>query len=201
MTPMTIVETRVVCGGVDTHLEVHVAAAIDGNGGVLGVESFAVSEAGYARAVRVAGRLRRGGPGGGGGHRFLWGGPGPVPAGLGGRGRRGGSPQPPGPPPARASPTPSMRWPRPGRRCRARRRGGPSIGTGRWRRCGCWWWPAGRPAANGPRPWSRCASCASAPPRRSGPASPGSRVFQLVNQVAALRPRARGRSMSSASRC
>jgi transposase len=47
MTPLTIVETRVVCGGVDTHLEVHVAAAIDGNGGVLGVESFAVSEAGY----------------------------------------------------------------------------------------------------------------------------------------------------------
>jgi transposase len=43
---MTIVETRAVCGGVDTHLEVHVAAAIDGNGGVLDVESFAVSEVG-----------------------------------------------------------------------------------------------------------------------------------------------------------
>ena len=48
---MTIVETRVVCGGVDTHSEVHVAAAIDGNGGVLGVESFPVSEAGYAELV------------------------------------------------------------------------------------------------------------------------------------------------------
>jgi transposase len=45
---MTMVETRAVCGGVDTHLEVHVAAAIDGNGGVLGVESFAVTEVGYA---------------------------------------------------------------------------------------------------------------------------------------------------------
>jgi transposase len=51
MTPMTIVETGVVCGGVDTHLEVHVAAAIDGNGGVLGVESFTVSDAGYAELL------------------------------------------------------------------------------------------------------------------------------------------------------
>jgi transposase len=44
---MTIVETRVVCGGVDTHLEVHVAAAVDVNGGALGVESFPVGEGGY----------------------------------------------------------------------------------------------------------------------------------------------------------
>ena len=34
-------------GGVDTHADVHVAAAIDGNGGVLGVESFPASTAGY----------------------------------------------------------------------------------------------------------------------------------------------------------
>lgn len=37
---MTIVETRAVTGGVDTHLDVHVAAALDGIGGLLGVESF-----------------------------------------------------------------------------------------------------------------------------------------------------------------
>ena len=37
---MTIVETRPITGGVDTHLDVHVAAALDANGGVLGVESF-----------------------------------------------------------------------------------------------------------------------------------------------------------------
>ena len=37
---MTIVEgTRAITGGVDTHLEVHVAAALDPVGGVLGVES------------------------------------------------------------------------------------------------------------------------------------------------------------------
>jgi transposase len=45
---MTIVETtRPVTGGVDTHLDVHVAAALDANGGVLGVESFPTTRAGY----------------------------------------------------------------------------------------------------------------------------------------------------------
>ncbi len=45
---MTIVESaRPVTGGVDTHLDVHVAAAIDANGGVLGVESFATTTAGF----------------------------------------------------------------------------------------------------------------------------------------------------------
>lgn len=43
---MTIVETRPVTGGVDTHLDTHVAAALDANGGVLGVESFATTPAG-----------------------------------------------------------------------------------------------------------------------------------------------------------
>lgn len=45
---MTIVESaRPVTGGVDTHLDVHVAAAVDANGGVLGVESFATTTAGF----------------------------------------------------------------------------------------------------------------------------------------------------------
>ena len=45
---MTIVEsTRPITGGVDTHLDVHVAAAVDANGGVLGVESFATTPVGY----------------------------------------------------------------------------------------------------------------------------------------------------------
>ena len=45
---MTIVETtRLITGGVDTHLDVHVAAAVDANGGVLGVESFVTTPAGY----------------------------------------------------------------------------------------------------------------------------------------------------------
>jgi transposase len=36
-----------VVGGVDTHADVHVAAAVDSNGGVLGVESFPTDSAGY----------------------------------------------------------------------------------------------------------------------------------------------------------
>jgi transposase len=38
---------RMVTGGVDTHADQHVAAAIDANGGVLGTESFPADEAGY----------------------------------------------------------------------------------------------------------------------------------------------------------
>jgi transposase len=45
---MTIVEsTRPVTGGVDTHLDQHVAAALDGAGALLGVESFPATTAGY----------------------------------------------------------------------------------------------------------------------------------------------------------
>ena len=45
---MSIVETRSITGGVDTHLDVHVAAAIDANGGLLGVWSFPTTTAGFA---------------------------------------------------------------------------------------------------------------------------------------------------------
>lgn len=38
---------RIITGGVDTHADQHVAAAIDANGGVLGTESFPADEAGY----------------------------------------------------------------------------------------------------------------------------------------------------------
>ena len=45
---MTIVDSsRPIVGGVDTHLDTHVAAALDANGGVLGVESFATNPVGF----------------------------------------------------------------------------------------------------------------------------------------------------------
>ena len=45
---MTIVEVaRPVVGGVDTHLDVHVAAAVDSLGGLLGVRPFPTTPAGY----------------------------------------------------------------------------------------------------------------------------------------------------------
>jgi Transposase len=47
----TRAETRAITGGVDTHADVHVAAALDSAGGLLGVEEFPVSPAGYARLL------------------------------------------------------------------------------------------------------------------------------------------------------
>lgn len=43
---MTI-RTRICCG-IDTHLDTHVAAALDERGALLGVESFDTTPAGYA---------------------------------------------------------------------------------------------------------------------------------------------------------
>jgi transposase len=50
---------RSVVGGVDTHADVHVAAGVDSNGGVLGIESFSADAAGYRR---LAGWLTGFGP-------------------------------------------------------------------------------------------------------------------------------------------
>jgi transposase len=47
-----MVMVRTVVGGVDTHADVHVAAAIDGNGGVLGIEAFPADTAGYQDLFR-----------------------------------------------------------------------------------------------------------------------------------------------------
>src|SRR5438034_4284575 len=52
---VTIVETRVqaraITGGVDTHADVHVAAALDAIGGLLGVQEFPATPAGYAQLL------------------------------------------------------------------------------------------------------------------------------------------------------
>jgi transposase len=52
---VTIVETRpqarAITGGVDTHADVHVAAALDPIGGLLGVAEFPATPAGYARLL------------------------------------------------------------------------------------------------------------------------------------------------------
>ena len=56
---MTIVETtRLVTGGVDTHLDVHVAAAVDASGGVLGVCVVRDDAGGLRRVACVAGVVR-----------------------------------------------------------------------------------------------------------------------------------------------
>jgi transposase len=48
---MTIVETRAITGGVDTHADVHVAVALDPIGGLLGVQEFPATPAGYGRLL------------------------------------------------------------------------------------------------------------------------------------------------------
>ena len=56
---VTIVETRpqacAITGGVDTHADVHVAAALDPIGGLLGVQEFPATGAGYARLLEWLG--------------------------------------------------------------------------------------------------------------------------------------------------
>ena len=47
----TRAETRAITGGVDTHADVHVAAALDPIGGLLGVQEFPATTAGYARLL------------------------------------------------------------------------------------------------------------------------------------------------------
>ena len=45
---MSIVNTRAITGGVDTHADIHVAAALDPIGGLLGVQEFPATAGGYA---------------------------------------------------------------------------------------------------------------------------------------------------------
>jgi transposase len=52
---VSIVETRAITGGVDTHADVHVAAALDPIGGLPGVGEFATTPAGYARLLEWLG--------------------------------------------------------------------------------------------------------------------------------------------------
>jgi transposase len=54
---LTIVETRAITGGVDTHADVHVAAALDPIGGLLGVKEFPATAAGYAGLLGWLGRF------------------------------------------------------------------------------------------------------------------------------------------------
>ena len=48
---MSMVKTAAVTGGVDTHAGTHVAAALDGIGGLLGVSEFPASPAGYGQLI------------------------------------------------------------------------------------------------------------------------------------------------------
>ena len=68
-----------VIGGVDTHADVHVAAALDENGRWLGIESFRVNGAGYRRLVEWLTSLWSGDPCWCGGDGVVWRWPGSTP--------------------------------------------------------------------------------------------------------------------------
>ena len=133
---MTIVEdARVITGGVDTHADLHVAAALDSIGGLLGVQEFPATAAGYASLLswlRSFGTLAVAGVEGTGSYgaglaRHL------AAAGVRvvevdrpdrqDRARQGKS-------------GPAMRSARRGRRCPGGRRGRRGAVTARWRRSG-----------------------------------------------------------------
>ncbi len=133
---MTIVETRQITGGVDTHLDTHVAAAVDGNGGLLGVWSFPTTTAGFCELhawLSGFGSLDRIGVEGTGAYgaglaRFLRGaGVAVIEVGRPNRQARRAHGK-------SNSITPSRR---PGRRCQAGRRASPRLPMATWKRSGC----------------------------------------------------------------
>ena len=84
---MAIVDSaRPVVGGVDTHRDRHVAAVVDMNGGLLGVESFPRPPPGIAGLSSWMRRVRHDRTGRDRGHRRVWGRPRPPSS----RGRCGG---------------------------------------------------------------------------------------------------------------
>ena len=134
MTTM-VEDTRVITGGVDTHADLHVAAALDSVGGLLGVQEFPATAAGYAELLgwlRSLGNLALAGVEGTGSYgaglaRYL------AAAGVRvvevdrpdrqDRHRQGKS-------------DPAMRSARPGPPSPGERRGRRGAATGRWRRSG-----------------------------------------------------------------
>ena len=134
---MTIVEdARVITGGVDTHADMHVAAALDPLGGLLGVREFPATAAGYAGllswlagfgTVALVGVEGTGSYGAGlARHLAAAGDPG-----------RGGRPRgPAGPPPQRQVRSAGRGQRGAGRAVRPGGRGARRAGTARWRRSG-----------------------------------------------------------------
>ena len=128
---MTIVEAaRGVTGGVDTHLDVHVAAALDPLGGLLGTERFETDSAGYKALLGWLETLRRRDQDRRRGHRLVWLGPGPLPAPSRCRGHRGRPTEPSRSAVAAASPIPSTPSKPPGPRSSGRASGSPKSRDG-----------------------------------------------------------------------
>ena len=137
---------RSVVGGVDIHADFDVAAAVDGNGGLLGIESFPVDEAGFEELlgwlfgpVSLVG-VEGTGSWGVGLARFLAGAEVEVVEVDPPTGRLDVRSV------GRIRP---MRWRRLEPPSLGRRRWSPRHATGRWNRCGSCWWLVVPYAGNG----------------------------------------------------
>ena len=153
---MTIVEAaRAVTGGIDTHGEVHVAAALDEVGGLLGTESFAATPDGYSAPLSwlagfgAVGKVGVEGTGsyGAGLARFVARAGVDVIEWIGTIARTVA---------AKGSPIRSTRSRLLVPSCREVQLAGRSRETVPSRPSGSWWWPSGRPARPGSRPSLRC---------------------------------------------
>jgi transposase len=134
MTTM-VEDARVITGGVDTHAGMHVAAALDSIGGLLGVQEFPATAAGYASllswlrsfgTLAVAGVEGTGSYGAGLARHLAAAGVRVVEVDRPGRQDRA----------RQGKSDPLDASARRGRRCRGRRRGRRGAVTARWRRSG-----------------------------------------------------------------
>jgi len=195
---MTIVETRLITGGVDTYVDVHVAAALDSNGGTLGVESFPTTTTGFAELhtwLLGFGALDRVGVQGTGAYgaglaRFLRGaGVAVIEVGRPNRQARR----------VTASPTPSTRW----RPLELRSAVAPTAWArppmATWKRSGCCWSPSARDARRAPNTSTSSASSASVAPMTLRERFRGIGVANLASDAAALRPNPDGDPVMHAS--
>jgi transposase len=159
---VTIVERCAITGGVDTHADAHVAAALDPIGGLLGVQEFPATAAGYALlgwlggfgAVCLAGIEGTGSYGAGLARHITAAGVRVVEVDRADRQdrRRAG----------KSDPLDAVSAGRPSRRHRsAVSRAGTCAGL----------WPWGAPGRDADRGWSRCASELTAEYRTSGTGS------------------------------
>jgi hypothetical protein len=159
---------RGITGGVDTHLDTHVAAALDERGALLGVQSFAATGAGYQElqhwlesfgTVDLVGIEGTGSYGAGLTRHLLGHQVAVVEVDRPNRQRRRRTGKS-DPEDAVAAAGPPKEETPPAR---------PRLGTETSRPCGYYGWPAARTGGAGPRPSTRCAASSRRLPTSSEP--------------------------------
>ena len=176
---------RGITGGVDTHLDVHVAAALDERGALLGVQSFSTTPSGYRAllgwletfgTLELVGVEGTGSYGAGLTRHLLSRKVSVVEVDRPNRQRRrrkeSPTPKTPSPPGLPKAATPPDR---------------PRPGTEMSRPCGSCGSRASRPGAAGPRPSTRCAAWSRLPPTTSAPSCRDLSIYKVLQLASAFR--------------